>query len=72
MEPRFPTLQTDSLPAEPPGKPRILEWVVYLFSADLPDPGIEPESPTLQLDSLPVELLSNPSKLRILNLLKFI
>ena len=29
------------------GSPRILEWVAYLFSADLPDPGIEPGSPAL-------------------------
>ena len=29
IEPRSPTLQADSLPAEPLGKPRILEWVAY-------------------------------------------
>ena len=28
---RFPTLQADSLPSEPPAKPR-MEWVVYPFS----------------------------------------
>ena len=33
--------------------PRILEWVAYPFSRDLPDPGIEPGSPALQVDSLP-------------------
>ena len=27
IEPRFPTLQADSLPAESQGSPRILEWV---------------------------------------------
>ena len=30
---------------------RILEWVAFPFSRDLPDPGIEPRSPTLQADS---------------------
>ena len=34
---------------------RILEWVAFLFSEDLPNPGIEPRSPTLQADSLPGE-----------------
>ena len=28
-----PTLQVDSLPAEPQGSPRILEWVAYPFSS---------------------------------------
>ena len=95
-KPRSPTLQEDSLPAEPPGKPkntgmgslsflqhifqtqesnpglphcrkilyqlshkgspRILAWVAYPFSGDLPDPGIKWGSPTLQVDSLPTEL----------------
>ena len=32
---------------------RILEWVAFSFSGDLPNPGIEPRSPTLQADSLP-------------------
>ena len=27
IEPRSPALQADSLPSEPAGKPRILEWV---------------------------------------------
>ena len=35
---------------------RILDWVAYPFSRDLPDPGIEPESPALQVDCLPAEL----------------
>ena len=38
------------------GGPRILEWIAYPFSGDLPDPGIEPGSPVLQADSLPTEL----------------
>ena len=29
------------------GSPRILEWVAYLFSGDLPNPGIELGSPAL-------------------------
>ena len=32
---------------------RILEWVAFPFSGDLPNPGIEPGSPALQEDSLP-------------------
>ena len=32
IEQRSPTLQADSLQSEPPGKPRILEWVAYPFS----------------------------------------
>ena len=34
---------------------RILEWVAFPFSRDLPKPGIEPRSPALQADSLPAE-----------------
>ena len=35
---------------------RLLEWVAFPFSGDLPDPGIEPSSPSLQANSLPTEL----------------
>ena len=45
------------------GSPGILEWVVYPFPVDLPDPGIEPltqGSPELQVGSLPAELPGNP------------
>ena len=38
------------------GNPRILEWVTYPFSRNLPNPGIEPGSPALQVHSLPTEL----------------
>ena len=31
IEPRSPALQADSLPAEPQGSPRVLEWVAYAF-----------------------------------------
>ena len=34
---------------------RILEWVAFPFSRDLPNPGLELRTPTLQADSLPVE-----------------
>ena len=60
IESRSPTLQADSLPAEPQGSPRILEWVAYPFF--LPNPGIEPGSPALQVDSLPTELSGKPKK----------
>ena len=50
----------DSLPAEPQGNPRILEWVAYPSPVDLPDPGIELGSPALQADSLPTELSGKP------------
>ena len=36
--------------------PRILVWVAYPLSMDLPNLGIEPGSPTFQADSLPTEL----------------
>ena len=39
---------------------RILEWVAFPFSRDLPNPGIEPRSPILQADSLPAELSGKP------------
>ena len=57
IEPRFPTLQVDSLPAEPQGKPKNTR-VDSLFPSpvDLPDPGIKPGSPALQPDSLSIEL----------------
>ena len=38
IEPRYPTLQADSLPAEPQGSPRILEWVAYPFSSGYSQP----------------------------------
>ena len=39
---------------------RILEWVAFPFSRDLPNPGIEPRSPALQADSLPAEPQGKP------------
>ena len=53
---QVPTLQADSLQAEPQGSPRILEWVAYPFSRGTSQPGIEPGSPALQVDFLPAAL----------------
>ena len=39
---------------------RILEWVAFAFSRDLPNPGIKPRSPTLQADSLLAEPQGKP------------
>ena len=39
---------------------RILEWVAFPFSRDLPNPGIKPMSPALQMDSLPAEPQGKP------------
>ena len=44
----------------PQGRPRILEWITYPFSRDLPNWGIELGSPTLQADSLPAEVPGKP------------
>ena len=41
---------------------RILEWVAFPFSGDLPNPGIEPRSPTVQVDSLPAEPRRKPNE----------
>ena len=39
---------------------RIVEWIAFPFSRDLPNPGIKPRSPTLQMDSLPAEPQGKP------------
>ena len=39
---------------------RILEWVAFLFSRDLPNPGIKPRSPTWWADSLSAEPQGKP------------
>ena len=41
---------------------RILEWVAYTFSRDLPDPAIKHGSPAWQVDSLPAELSGKPQR----------
>ena len=42
-------------------KKKILEWVVFPFSVDLPNPGIEPRSSAWQADSLPAEPPEKPA-----------
>ena len=57
-------MQEDSLPTEPPGKPKntgvdsisTTGEVAIPSPGDLPDPGIKLKSPALQADSLPAEL----------------
>ena len=39
---------------------RILEWVAFPFSKDLPNPGIKPRPPALQADSLLTEPSGKP------------
>ena len=39
---------------------RLLEWVAFPFSRDLPNPGVDPRSPSLQADSLPAEPRGKP------------
>ena len=61
-EPRSPALQTDSLLAEPQGKPKNTGvGSLFHLQGNLPDPGIEPGSPALQADSLPTELSGKPT-----------
>ena len=65
IEARSPTLQVDSLPAEPQGKSKktgvgslsLLQWI-------FPIPGVEPGSLALQMVSLPTELWGKPIYLR--------
>ena len=65
LEARSPTLQVDSLPAEPQGKSKntgvgslsLLQWI-------FPIPGVEPGSLALQMVSLPTELWGKPIYLR--------
>ena len=65
IKPRYLTLQADSLPAEPQGKPRNTGVGCLIPSpADLLDPGIKLESPALQVDSLPTELSEKTSESR--------
>ena len=57
---RSPALQADSLPAEPQGSPRILEWVAYPFFRGSSRSRSQPGSPALRADSLPTELWGKP------------
>ena len=58
---RSSALLADSLPFEPPGKPKNsgVGWPAP-SPAGLPDPGIKPGSPSLQVDSLQAELPGKP------------
>ena len=59
--PRTPALQVDSLPYEPPGKPKNAGvGSLALLQRDLPDPAAEPRSPALQADSSPAKLQGEP------------
>ena len=66
IEPRCPALQVDSLPSEPPEKPRNtgVSWKTgaYPFSRGLSQPRIKAESPALLVDSLSPELPRSPSR----------
>ena len=48
---------------------RILEWVTFPFSRDLPNTGIKSRSPTLQVDSLPAEPQGKPKNTGVGSLL---
>ena len=60
IEPRSPALQADSLPAEPPGKPKNT-GVGSLCLLQLIFPTPELVSPALQVDSLPARIEPEPS-----------
>ena len=61
IEPKSPTLQVDSLPTEPQGKPKNTGvGSPSLLQQIFQNPGIEPGSPALQADSLPAELPEKP------------
>ena len=61
IEPGSPTLQADSLPAEPPGKLKNTgAGSLCLLQGILPTQELKPGSPALQADSLPSEPPGNP------------
>ena len=63
IRPRSPTLQEDSLPAEPSGKPKNPGvGCHFLLQGNLSLPWIEPGSPALQADSLLSEPPGKPTK----------
>ena len=56
VKPRSPTLQADSLPAEPQGKPKNTGvGSLSLLQGIFPTQESNPGSPTLQADSLPTK-----------------
>ena len=44
---------------------RILQWVAFPFSGDLPNPGIKPRSHALQAASLPAEPQGKPKNIGV-------
>ena len=60
MEPKSPTLQVDSLPSEPPGKPKNTGVGSHALLQ-----GIKPRSLTLQVDSLPSEPPGKPKNTEV-------
>ena len=61
IEPRSPALQADSLPAEPPGKPKNTGvGNLSLLQGIFPTQESNWESPALQADYLPTELSGKP------------
>ena len=63
LESESHSLMSDSTPPQTVHgilQARILEWVAFPFSRDLPNPGIKPMSPALQMDSLPAEPQGKP------------
>ena len=49
-------------------QPRILEWVAFPSTGDIPNPGIEPRYTALQTDSLPVEPQGKPQNTAVSSL----
>ena len=61
IEPRSPTLQDDSLPDEPQGKPKNPGvGSLFLLQGNLPDTKIGLRSTPLQVDSLPTSYQGSP------------
>ena len=69
IKPRCPGLRADSLPSEPPGKPK--NTGLGSSSGELPDPGIKLGSLALQVDSLLSELPGKPVRLNQFNSVQF-
>ena len=66
IKPKSPTLQADSLPSEPPGKPKnIGVGSQSPLQGIFPNPGIEPRSRTLQADSLAAEPPGKPKNIGV-------
>ena len=60
-KPRSPALQEDSLPSEPPGKPKNTGvGSLSLLQENFPAKDLNRGSPALQADSLPAELPRKP------------